>query len=1267
MKMKRIISSILCVLMLISSFAFTASAESSTAWEKSAYILAGDSPLKTNVVGVKNTDHYINGPGTHNPAIATTNYTDKDNFDYIHSVVRYNDAATSAQRIIINPSLAYEKTTDNITIAILADYDNEFHDFLADNEASYTKKTVLHFYGVTGLENGGTDMKDVPAVAYTDSDSGYTLYLVELGADVGRDFTKFTSTQFFLDGTGMQTLLQEFAGSHPDFELFDYVGYAIYDGLFDENAQNSDEVIDSIIYSMLEASKVTDENTIEVTYDYNDAIPDETERYPAYSVLNSLSARKTYTLKTPTDVLGLFHNGWYANAEATGEAVTSVAITADTTDLTYYAKLSQKEDIDLTITTIVTGGSQSDEQIAVPYNTYVKDIEKPSVQGKYFLGWFSDEACTTPVSEDTRVTDALTQLYAKMGDFAHNITLYRNTSSADPEKVVLSVTDGSGLRDSDYPDWVQNKDGWVYRITSWNTKADGTGTEMPDTFTAPDENAMNLSYYAQWEKETTLSADSKSVLNSVWQDKININVTASGAGHKYTLGVDENDIIYADTEVKNMTYPNIAFQVNFSFSDPGNATVAIITDKAAYPADVSTTGIGYKWDGTGNATFKYVYSSKISGTEYYIHMYSVDLPNETRKPVLNVVQFRMPDLQVGSTFKYVGFGAFNGRLEDENTATNAGKYDDIANGIAADILGYAKARPENVVTVNYHYGDDIVETDKYVNKAIRKYYDDLKRSDTVLLPECDTSDYIIRTLDYDPTGGYLETIDGWYDNSDYTGAKVPANTVVSTPDSTASAPTVHDYYANVELKAVEVTFNPNGGEGQEETLEYNYGDTIDTKTYPAFTRDGVSPLGFATSPDATEYIAIADFDNTSVTGDVTYYAIWPTPYKVIFYDEDGTTVLTQFNDYNGSFTYQPEDRPGLDLEGWYINDSDVLTPHDGVFEIDGDTTFVAKYTVTDVATYVLDGKYTPAKDEYEVKLYFVGDDNVSKLSFGYQWNKSDMTLVSVTPANIVDAVSEIHAGDIDADKAGYSATYTMADGTPIDAADGKVLVATFVFIMDETQRAAFIANGNYFAQYIDADTAADLYEADTFKCFYEGDTGSANIINTPVYEIIDERLYIKDFAFDIIFNGRSDNAVESGKQAVIEYRVNGEGEFVVLEWTDSLAKTVAVSLPEYTAVEGEKLEIRVKKPGYISDEIVIDALASGDVIELEAQAGDIKGSANDTYGDGVIDFNDYLRVINAFTDALKGNAEYCNDVDIDEDGVVTVFDLNIIKDYLANN
>ncbi|MBR3996326.1 MAG: hypothetical protein IKI97_13755 [Clostridia bacterium] len=124
--------------------------------------------------------------------------------------------------------------------------------------------------------------------------------------------------------------------------------------------------------------------------------------------------------------------------------------------------------------------------------------------------------------------------------------------------------------------------------------------------------------------------------------------------------------------------------------------------------------------------------------------------------------------------------------------------------------------------------------------------------------------------------------------------------------------------------------------------------------------------------------------------------------------------------------------------------------------------------------------------------------------------------------------------------------------------------------------------------------------------------------------------------------------------------------------------TLGVS-EQYTAFNedfyGEKIRLVLVKNGYASVSVEVD---TADFLDDEtyrateigslganfvAGHGDIKASYKDDAGDGIVDIEDYIRLIRGFSKNIENDADkpYIKLVDLDEDGSVGVTDLAIIK------
>ena len=121
-----------------------------------------------------------------------------------------------------------------------------------------------------------------------------------------------------------------------------------------------------------------------------------------------LDAGESYVLPTP-EREGYSFEGWYTNAEFSGEAVTEVVANSNNT---YYAKWEQL----YLVTLSLNGGALSYDPIYLKAGDVIYDSVKdyiPEKAGYQFGEWFLDESMNKVLGKNTRMSESALTLYAK--------------------------------------------------------------------------------------------------------------------------------------------------------------------------------------------------------------------------------------------------------------------------------------------------------------------------------------------------------------------------------------------------------------------------------------------------------------------------------------------------------------------------------------------------------------------------------------------------------------------------------------------------------------------------------------------------------------------------------------------------------------------------------------------------------------------------------------------------------------------------------------
>lgn len=174
-------------------------------------------------------------------------------------------------------------------------------------------------------------------------------------------------------------------------------------------------------------------------------------------------------------------------------------------------------------------------------------------------------------------------------------------------------------------------------------------------------------------------------------------------------------------------------------------------------------------------------------------------------------------------------------------------------------------------------------------------------------------------------------------------------------------------------------------------------------------------------------------------------------------------------------------------------------------------------------------------------------------------------------------------------------------------------------------------------------------------------TADNGVYKIPASEITEDILIstsaeeeIYEFSVKIVFSRAEGKFPSSDNLAVVELSKDGTSVITVTENAE-LAKN------EITFDNNLKpgvYRLKVTKNGYITYDK--DIIISEDTnLEINLISGDIKGKYEDACGDGVVDIDDFIRVLRGFTN--ESNEALKKNVDINEDGEVNVMDLGYVK------
>ncbi len=400
----------------------------------------------------------------------------------------------------------------------------------------------------------------------------------------------------------------------------------------------------------------------------------------------------------------------------------------------------------------------------------------------------------------------------------------------------------------------------------------------------------------------------------------------------------------------------------------------------------------------------------------------------------------------------------------------------------------------------------------------------------------------------------------------------------------------------------------------------------------------------------------------------------PTVATVTFKGDDGEVLyaIDALNSEAVTYNGAAVEKADHTFKGWAI---------EGTTEVVEALTFAQDTTLVPVfeenpqevfpttPTYKTYGKYDASAGIYEVELKLSGTTgNVG--SFGFTFPTEYMTLKSVTAnaeAGVVllpEEASEVAQPSpiFVKENGNYANTWTAELATGygyVDATTEEVLIATFTFDMTADQRVAFktavVDTNGKFAEYAVENADEKYYKDNKYLVApYSADL-STNKVGIDYVSHTDEEVEVEvtTATITLTVDLHDDRGTKGTSLATLT--VNG-GEAVVIEQAGVGGDiTYTISGLEI----GKPCTISVKKNGYVEGLCVVTPTETTNTLTMKLVAGDIKGAADAVCGDGVINLDDFVRVIRAFDP--DASPEFRLSMDINEDGAVTVADLAFIK------